>query len=168
MEKTKLPRVKGFSNNGVFHPGQGHFDQDYISIEIVDKVVKVGEGENDFIVTKAVIETKKPIKEVVSVDKDQVGVYNIIKQVMRTGDTSLLPVDKGDCHVDFVGAPENLMEVKALGEKAERSFKALPKELTGSMDMKAFIEGMSQEKFNEFVKAIADRQAQKEGKKDGE
>ena len=155
--EAKKPRVKGFSNNGVKWEGQKDFDQDYISIQIVDKVVKTGEGENDFIVKKDVIVSKTPIKEVVDADKDSVGVYNIIKQVLRTGDTSLLPVDKGDCNVDMVGAPETLMEVKALGVDAEKKFAGLPKELTKGMDMKAFVENMSQEQFDAFIKAVSDR-----------
>lgn len=155
--EVKKPRVKGFSNNGVKWEGQKDFDQDYISIQIVDKVVKTGEGENDFIVKKDVIVSKTPIKDVVEADKDSVGVYNIIKQVIRTGDTSLLPVDKGDCNVDMVGAPETLMEVKALGADAEKKFAGLPKELTKGMDMKAFVENMSQEQFDAFIKAVSDR-----------
>lgn len=157
MAQVQKSRVKGFSNNGVKWEGQKNFDKDYISIEIVDKVVKTGEGDHDFIVKKDVLITKTPIQEVVDADKDSVGVYNIIKQVMRTGDTSLLPVDKGDCNVDLVGAPETLMEVKALGADAEKKFASLPKELTKGMDMKAFVENMSQEQFDAFVKAISDR-----------
>lgn len=153
----KKPRVKGFSNNGAVWEGQKDFDQDYISIEIVDYVEKTGEGENDYVINKKVVETRTPIKEVVQADADSVGVYNIIKQVMRTGDTSLLPVDKGDCNVDFVGAPETLMEVKALGQNADKIFDELPKELTKGLDMKAFVDSLTQEQFDSFIKAISDR-----------
>lgn len=160
-EQKKAPRVKGFSNNGAVWEGQKDFDKTYKSIEIVDKVVKTGEGEHDFIIKKEVLVTETPIDEVVQADADSVGVYNIIKQVMRTGDTSLLPVDKGDCNVDMVGAPETLMEVKALGQEADKIFAGLPSELTKGMDMKAFVENMNQEQFDAFVKAIADRSSQK-------
>ena len=168
MEQKKEPRVKGFSNNGVVWEGQSNFDKTYKSIEIVDKVVKTGEGEHDFIVTKEVLVTETPIEDVVQADADSVGVYNIIKQVMRTGDTSLLPQDKGDCNVDLVGAPENLMEVKALGQNAEKAFASLPKELTKGMDMTAFVESFTQEQFDAFVKAIADRTSQKVEEKQDE
>lgn len=166
MAQLQKPRVKGFSNNGVKWEGQKNFDQDYISIQIVDKVVKTGEGENDYVIQKDVIVTKTPIQEVVDADKDSVGVYNIIKQVIRTGDTSLLPVDKGDCNVDMVGAPETLMEVKALGADAEKKFAGLPKELTKGMDMKTFVESMTQEQFDAFIKAVSDRSTGKVEKKD--
>lgn len=166
MAQLQKPRVKGFSNNGVKWEGQKDFDQYYISIQIVDKVVKTGEGENDYVIQKDVIVTKTPIQEVVDADKDSVGVYNIIKQVIRTGDTSLLPVDKGDCNVDMVGAPETLMEVKALGADAEKKFAGLPKELTKGMDMKTFVESMTQEQFDAFIKAVSDRSTGKVDKKD--
>lgn len=166
MDQKKLTN-NAFSPNGVTWEGQKGFDTEYVSIEIRDKVVKTGEGENDFIIEKCVYETRTPIEEVIDADAQNVGVYNIIKQVMKTGDTSLLPVDKGDCNVDLVGAPETLMEVKALGQKAEAQFKKLPESLVDGRDMVSFVENMSQEKFDAFVKALSDRaNAQKEVKKD--
>ena len=115
-----------FCPNGATWEGQKDFDTEYVSIEIRDKVVRTGEGDNDFTIEKVVVETRTPIQEVIDADAQSVGVYNIIKQVMKTGDTSLLPADDGNCNVDMVGAPESLMDLKALGQKAERDFKALP------------------------------------------
>lgn len=165
--ENKKQRVKGFSNNGVKWEGQKNFDQDYISIEIVDVAKKTGEGDRDFVITKEVVVTKQPIAEVVAVDADSVGVYNIMKQFDKTGDVSLIPADKGQPFVDMVGAPENLMEVKALGQRAEEEFKNLPQDLVGGLDMVNFVNSMSQEKFDAFVKAMSDRSAKKvEEKKD--
>ena len=157
-----------FCPNGATWEGQKDFDTEYVSIEIRDKVVKTGEGENDFIIEKCVVETRTPIQEVIDADASSVGVYNIIKQVMKTGDTSLLPVDTGDCNVDMVGAPETLMDVKRLGQDAEARFKALPKEVTEDRDMVSFIENMSQEKFDSLMKAIKGRADAQKEKKDNE
>lgn len=145
---------------------QKDFDKEYDNISIVDSVKKVGDGEDDFVVVKKVIHSKRPIQEVIDADKESVGVYNIIKQVVRTGDTSLLPVDKGDCHVDLTGAPETLMEVKAAGVKAEKAFKDLPKDLTKGLDMASFVESMTQEQFNSFIAAVAARSQKQEVKKE--
>lgn len=161
MAEQAKKRVKGFSYNGEPVIPQTGFDTDYIKISIVDAVEKIGEGKDDFIVVKKVVTEKQPIQEVIDADAESVGVYNIIKQVVRTGDTSLLPADKGDCHVDMVGAPETLMEVKAMGQNAEKTFKKLPKDLTKGADMKSFVENMTQEQFDAFVKAIADRTSAK-------
>lgn len=156
-----------FCPNGATWEGQKDFDTEYVSIEIRDKVVKTGEGENDFIIEKCVVETRTPIQEVIDADAQSVGVYNIIKQVTKTGDTSLLPADNGQCNVDMVGAPETLMELKALGQKAEANYKKLPSEITEGRDIVSFVENMSQEKFDSLMKAISDRAtAQKEVKKD--
>lgn len=161
----KQKRIKGFSSNGVCHVTKD-FDQEYKSISIVDKVTKIGDGDHDFIIEKEVVEEYRPIQEVVDVDKDSVGVYNIIKQVMRTGDTSLLPADDGKCNVDFVGAPESLMEVHQMGVDAVKAFDGLPSELKGEMDMQSFVNSMTQEQFDAFIKAVADRSSGKVEKKD--
>lgn len=162
---TKI-RVKGFSNNGVVWEGQKDFDTTYKSIKIVDYAVKVGEGDEDYVIKQKVIEEETPIQKVIDADKESVGVYNIIQQVLRTGDESLLPSDDGKCNVDLVGAPENLMEVKRLGLRAEENFNKLPSELTQGMDMKAFVQNMNQEQFDAFIKAVADRSSGKVLNKD--
>ena len=165
MAQQQVKRVKGFSNNGVKWEGQKDFDQDYISIEIVDYVEKTGEGENDFVIKKKVVETREPIADVVARDADQVGVYNIIKQVMRTGDTSLLPMDDGKCQVDLVGAPETLMEVKAMGEDAAKKYAGLDPRLTKGRTLAEFVANLSNEELNEFINAVKGRQEEKSEEK---
>lgn len=144
--------------------GLSGFEDEYETIKIVDVVKKTGEGENDFVIQKKVLVEKTKIQDVIDQDKDNVGVDNIIKQVLRTGDTSLLPVDDGKCNVDLVGAPETLMEVKQVGVDAEKAFKGLPAELVDGMDMTSFVNSMSQEKFDQFIKAVAERQKAAVGK----
>ena len=170
MEKQVLKLISPFAPNGIDCKGQKDFDQDYKDISIVDKVFKTGDGDQDFVVGQDVIVTLKPIKEVVDADKQSVGVVNIMKQFMRTGDQSLLPMDDGKHSADYVGAPQSLMELHQLGEKAKKDFDKLPPELVKKMDMKSFVENMDQEQFNAFVKAVADRSSKKkeEVKKDGE
>lgn len=154
--EKKMPRVKGFSNNGVEWPGQSGFDTDYLNLTIVKKVKKVGAGDEDYVIVEEAVYEKTPIQEVLDADADSVGVYNIIKQVLRTGDTSLLPADNGG-NFDLVDAPESLMELKQLGEDAAKKFGALPGDLTKGLDMKNFVETLTQEQFDAFIKAIADR-----------
>lgn len=154
-------RIKGWSFNGQEFEGQKDFDTTYKTITIVDKVVKTGEGDNDFVIVKDVLVDERPIQEVIDADASCVGVENIIKQVLRTGDTSILPVDKGNPYVDVVGAPESLMELKAMGQAAEAKFNELPQDLTKGMDMKAFVENLTQDQFDAFIKAMADKSAGK-------
>lgn len=166
-EKKKLLNSP-FSPNGVEHLGLKDFDQDYESIEIVDVVQKIGDGEEDFVIVKKVNRSYTPIKDVVDADKDNVGVYPILKAFERTGDETLLPMEKEATNVDLVGVPSSIMEIKQTGVDAEKAFSRLPGELTQGMDMKAFVEGMSQDKFNEFIAAVAARQAKKQEVKSDE
>lgn len=163
---TKFPRA--FIDRMPAYQGQKDFDTDYKSITIVDKVVKTGEGDEDYIIQKVVIEDKKPIQEVIDADANSVGVYNIMKMFAQTGDESLLPRDRGDCNVDIVGAPENLMELKQMGQDAEKKFAQLDPELTKGMDMAAFVNNLTQEQFDAFIKAATDRAAGKTEEKTNE
>lgn len=163
--EIKKTRVKGFSNNGQVFPAETDFDTEYENITIVDKVKKTGSGDDDYVIVKEVLVEKTPIQEVIDADADSVGVYNIMKQVLRTGDTSLLPVDKGG-NYDLVDAPDNLMELAAMGDKAAADFANLPGELTKGLDMKNFVESLTQEQFDAFIKAVAERNAPKENNKD--
>lgn len=159
MENKKIKRTNPFQPVAEAYPGQKDFDVYYEDIKIIDSVKKVGDGEEDYIIQKKVVKSKRKIQDVVDADKDSVGVENIIKQVLRTGDTSLLPIDDGKCNVDLVGAPEDLMQLKQTAIDAERAFKELPPELTDGLDMASFVNNMSQEKFDAFIKAMQARAA---------
>lgn len=156
-----------FNANGRSHIREGNWDTDYESIEIVDVVKKTGDGEDDYVLSKKVIVSYTPIQDVIDADKDSAGVAPILKQYAMTGDESLLPIDKGS-QVDLVGAPSSLMEVEALGQKAKSAFGQLPSELVDGLDMKSFVESMTQEKFNQFIDAVAARQAKKQEVKSDE
>lgn len=143
--------------------GQTGFDTEYIHIAIVDAGKKTGEGDEDFVVYKKVITTTEPIQEVVDRDRQSVGVENILAQYIRNDcDPSILPVDDGKGDVDLVGAPEDLMQLKQVAIDAEKKYAALPDDLKNGMDMTSFVNSMSQEKFDAFVKAMADRASSKE------
>lgn len=149
-------------------PGQKDFDEYYIDLEIRDRVVPVDGKEGEFIVEKYVHTSKRKIEDVVNADKDNVGVENIIKQVLRTGDTSLLPVDKGTGEVlDLSHAPENLMELKQMGLDAQAAFGSLPQDLVNGMDMVSFVNSMDQAKFDQFIAAVQERMNSKEVVEDG-
>lgn len=157
MVEKKIKTTSPFFYNGVDAPSQDKFDTDYEAITILDKVEKNGEGDNDFVIVKSVQKDLTPIRDIIDADAESVGVYNIMKMVARTGDTSLLPVDKGDCNVDLTGAPEDLMQLKQMGVDAENAFNALPSDITEGQDITSFINNMSQEKFDALIQAIANR-----------
>ena len=164
METKK--RTSPFVPRPYVDDGIKEFDIDYKSIKIVDDVKEVGKdekGEPIYIVSKKVIEELTPIKDVIDSDASAVITPDkLMQQFLKTGDPSILPVDDGSCNVDLVGAPESLMEVKQMGVDAQKKFEKLPDEIKGEMSMVDFVNSMSQEKFDAFVKAIADRSVKKE------
>lgn len=157
MAEKKFKTTSPFFYNGVDAVAQSKFEDNYESITILDKVEKTGEGDNDFVIVKTVQKDYTPIRDIIDADAESVGVYNIMKMVARTGDTSLLPVDKGDCNVDLTNAPEDLMQLKQIGINAQSAFNRLPEDITKGQDIANFINNMSQEKFDALIKAIADR-----------
>lgn len=166
MENQKLIKSPFVPRPSVA-PGLDNFDQDYKIIQIVDHVVEVGKDQDNkpiYNIEKVVIEDYQRIQDVIDQDAPNLATPDkIMMQFLKTGDPSVLPVDQGNCNVDLVGAPENLMDVKQVGVDAQQKFEKLPKELTEDMDMVSFINSMSQEKFDAFVKAISDRAADKKG-----
>lgn len=136
---------------------QGDFDTEYKEIQIIDKVRKVGEGDDDYIIEKVVVESFKPIKEVVDADKDSVGVYNIMRSVAFQNDKTMYQDNGNGQLVDLTCVPEDLMQLKQLGVDAEKKFNDLPQELRGEMDMESFVNSMTQEQFDKFIAAVQAR-----------
>lgn len=161
--KNKTNKFHPFLSRMDAYPGQTGFETHYKHIQIIDKVEKVGEGVDDYIIKKVVVEDLTPIQEVINADANSVGVANIMKMFSQTQDESLLPRDDGSCHVDLVEAPETLMELKQMGQDAEKKFAALDPELTKGMDMAAFVNNLTHEQFDAFIKAATARAAGKQG-----
>ena len=160
MEKKKMI-TSPFVPRPYVDDGIKKFDTAYKSIKIIDDVKEVGKddkGQPIYVVGKKVLEEFLPIREVIDADASSVMTPDkIMLQFLKTGDSSILPVDDGSCNVDLVGAPESLMEVKQMGVEAQKKFDKLPDELKGDMSMVEFVNSFSQEKFDAFVKAISDR-----------
>lgn len=166
--KNKTTKFHPFLSRMGAYPGQTGFETHYKHIQIIDQVEKVGEGDKDFIIKKVVVEDLTPIQEVIDVDANSVGVANIMKMFAQTGDEALLPRDDGSCHVDLVEAPENLMQLKQMGQDAQKKFVALDPGLTKGMDMAAFVNNLTQEQFDAFIKAATERAAGKNEVNDNE
>lgn len=85
-------------------------NEDKVTYDVREKLVKTGETEYDFVTEQEVY-----VKEKVSLDKyiqsfaGDVGLENILKRVALTGDTSLLN-EKQPLYGDIRNMPENNME----------------------------------------------------------
>lgn len=62
-----------------------------ISRELKDKVVKTGDGEDDYVIEPKLVETERVERQAyIESFKDDVGILNILKKVELSGDFSLL------------------------------------------------------------------------------
>ena len=112
-------------------PGQGDWDTDYIELEHKVVVKKTGEGEDDYVLITKHIVHKTPIAEVVARDAGTCSIQAIMAQVLKTGDTSLLPTPhpKDGVVNDITGVPDNLMDLDNQMKAMEAKFAALPDSL---------------------------------------
>lgn len=98
------------------------YDKYYIDRKIIQVVKKVGEGENDFIIVTKALDSKIDIKEFVNASADSCGVYNILKKVIATGDTSYLNPISEDSFTDISNIPSTTSGVEAMQAKALKSY----------------------------------------------
>lgn len=95
--------------------------EDYVEITTIDKVVKTGDGEYDFIIEKEPIETIHcDRKQFIESFKDLVGVKNIVAKASLPGNAQLLHQVDGQ-YVDVPSIPSDSASKKEIitaGQKA--------------------------------------------------
>lgn len=166
QKKLKSPFIPGFWE--VVIP-EKVWDQDYITYELKDYVVKSGEGDEDFVVKTKVIEHRDNIAEVIAKDADSVGVANLIERVLRTGDESLLPPPLGNEGRldDGTLAPDNLLDAVNMAEEAYKTYESLPEELRKGRDLEQFANSFTAQEFIDFLTA-QQKKVEPQEKKDGD
>lgn len=135
---------------------QANWDEFYIDYEIKQVVKKVGDGEEDFIVEDKVIEHKRDIVQEINAQADQVGVYNLMKRVALTGDTSLYPepMPKTGVTSDYTGVPDNLLDADLMAKERLAQFNALPDSLKKGRTFEEFMSTFSQDEFNIWLESM--------------
>ena len=131
------PFIQKKDDKPVFNPTV--YDTDYVYFKPVKKVKKTGEGDEDFVVVTEFVEQRVPIREVVNVDKDNVGLKNILKKFAITGDESLLPPAPSGVEVDTTSYPDNLAESLIFIKRMQESYDALPEDLRSKYSMEDLI-----------------------------
>lgn len=143
------------------YKGQTGFDKDYIDRRVVKVVKKTGPNEHDYIIVDKIIESKRPIKDVVNADKDSCGVYSIIKTLLREqGQVAVdnyinRPVDIKEDIVDVSDVPDNLMGVIDKVRDIKDIYNTLPKEITKGKDVVDFFKDFKQSDLTEYYAKIA-------------
>lgn len=138
-------------------PGVKGFDKYYVNYEVKTIVKKVGEGEDDYVLENKKIIHKDLIKGVVDSHADEVGVYKLIERAMLTGDQSLLKgaqAHVSDSVLDITGAPSDLADGLHQRAAQEKAYAALPASLTKGRTLEQFINTITQEEFDAFIKGL--------------
>lgn len=135
---------------------QKDFDEFYIDYEIKDIVKKVGDGEEDFVITQKIIEHKRDIVQEINSQADSVGVYNLIKRVALTGDESLYPepMPKTGVVSDYTNVPDNLLDADLMAKQRLNDFNNLPDSLKKGRSFEEFMTSFNQEEFNAWLSSI--------------
>ena len=146
------------------------WDEYYIDRVLKDKVVKTGDGDDDFTIVKVVVEDKRSIKETIEAQADDVGLENILKRYALTGDESILPqsvnANGGDL-VDMTQLPQDLIEADNFYKQQKAMFDSLPEEVTKGRSFTEFMTNFNQAEFNAYVAALAAAQAAQNKPKEG-
>lgn len=148
----------------VFNPNKP--DEYYFDVKLVDKVKKIGDGEDDYIIVKKEVITKTKIDEVIQAQADEVGLDNLLKKFAITGDPSVLPeaMPEDGVTFDMTAMPQDLIEADNYFKAMKAKFDALPDSLKQGRDFSAFMATINQQQFDAYIASL---QPKVEEKKEG-
>lgn len=104
-------------------------DNDIIQYVRKNKVTKVGDGENDYVIEEVVVEDSRCNRQAyIASHADDVGVMNILKKVRLSGDLSLINQTHSvitEELQDYTKSPENIGEALRSVQSGANSFEGL-------------------------------------------
>lgn len=132
-----------------------NYETDIVEYDIVQKVVKTGEGDEDYIIKDKEIEVSRINRQefLNSQAKDH-SVYGIIDKVIKTGDATLL--HKGDEGVYGDGTlllADRADIVNASARAKEDIIKNIPADLIGDLSIDEFVKGITEEAIKKYYAA---------------
>lgn len=156
------------------YEGQKDFDKYYL--DVTEKEVFKDSGEKDEegnslgVVEKKLIVKKIDIQEMLNSQADSVGVEAYMRALALQGDNisdyNTLVDDKVQ---DFSQMPETLAEVMTAGDKAKAAFANLDPALKGNhTTIEGFLNDLTQEKIDAFIKGRVEALTPKKEVKEGE
>lgn len=147
------------------YEGQKDFDETYKEVTIKQRVKKVGDGENDFIIEEYEEVKETPIREVIMAQFDDVGIEAYLRPYQIAG-LDIPGVEVGDDIQDFTGYPEDPADAIKIGDKMMENFNSLPSELRGDAKTpEEFFAGLTEEKWNAWLNSNVNVEKGKEDEK---
>ena len=152
MEQKKLTNSP-FAPNGATWEGQKDFDTCYKEVTIKQRVKKVGDGENDFIIEEYEEVKEVPIAEVIAAQVDDVGIEAYLRPYQLAG-VPVPDVQVGDDIQDFSQFPEDPADAAKVGDAMMQNFYSLDPALRGDAKTpEEFLANLTQEKFENYLKS---------------
>lgn len=131
---------------------------DIVTYERVQKVKKVGDGPDDYVVYEDVVETERVNRhDFIMQDASDVGVLNVLEKVRRSGDVTLLNQTGASIPVglqDYTKVPGSIGEALKSVESGANSFAAL-KTIFGDISFED-LANMSNEQLETIVQSYID------------
>lgn len=138
---------------------------DIVEFGVRQKVRKVGDGENDYVIEDEVYEVSRVNRQAwIAKDAPDVGVLNILEKVRRSGDYSLLNQTHSiipDGLQDYTNAPGSVSEALEAVKAGVASYGQL-KEIVGDLTFEAMA-NLSPEQLQEAIQNYVAAQGGQKG-----
>lgn len=133
-------------------------DDDIVTYERRNKVFKVGEGPDDYVIKEVVVEVSRVNRQkFIAKDAPDVGIMNILEKVRRSGDVTLFNQTHGvypEEVQDYVDVPQDIGEALRGVAKGASSFEVL-KAIFGDVSFDK-LANMSTDDINKSFQAYLD------------
>lgn len=144
--------VSGFGVRKTYE-GQKDFDTCYKEITIKQRVKKVADGDNDFVIEEYEEVKEVPIREVIDAQVDEVGIEAYLRPYQLAG-VSLPDVEVGEDVMDVSQFPEDPADAMKVGDVMMQNFYNLDPALRGDAKTpEEFLANLTQEKFEAYLKS---------------
>lgn len=152
--------INAFTNVKTYK-GLTGFDKDYIDRKVIPIVKKTGPNETDYIIVLKKIDSKKSIYDCVNAEVDSVGVYNVLKQLIRENGEQAVNQMINDSKVnvsdinnapinDISDMPTNLMEAVDKVNSIKDIYNSLPKDITAGKDIVEFFKNYNPDQIKKY------------------
>lgn len=171
MEEKKIKKATNSFTPRPSCDGQKDFQTEYIDRVPKQVVRKTGEGEDDYVLVDKIVEQRQNIDALIQAQVGEVGVYNLLDRVAKTGDDTLLPKPHDDSKgaiVDYTGYPSDLLEAQKMADAGANAFLSLPDDLKKGRSLEEFAKGITDEEAQAFIKSFIQARFGKKEKVEGE
>ena len=126
--------------DGLVFAAKDYTEDDYAIVKVGKKVNQLSDDVHDFDVIDSV-EITDVVKRADYINQfaDDVGILNVLKKVVKTGDYELLKQANPGVGFDLTNMPDNWIDALGLKDKAMQSYNKLPEELRKGLSVEDFM-----------------------------